>query len=414
MAEPPGLAPACVRWAALVARAEEERDTAVARLAAALAGAGCCDGRVMIEEETVTRVGREEGVLRTSRLRVCGRLPVGARSQLGDLGRRAREVVVDVDLEDLHCELSLGERAPLVDGLLTSEGEPQALFSLPRKGFPMVVLFHEARSGSGLEAMMRLNSLLRGLRGTDTVRRPHPLASKQHQPRVSGVAVSVDRSMSDFSAMPHGGAELSHLWVGDKGWDAPAVQAFGVRSVPYCFVLDRQRVVVWSGHPGADFASLEGVLRGLFRAGTGASANITSGSDDNSRSRNSNNNDKNDDSANTPLSHARWGALPMEEQNRLFQSVRATLAETPGLERVSLLAETTRRWHIDSNGAATTHAQSDTEFRVDGCAPAHCRDELDSLRESLVQVIEPANARGRQDDDLAGDSFHFCVDVIDA
>jgi hypothetical protein len=102
----------------------------------------------------------------------------------------------------------------------------------------------------------------------------------------------------------------------------------------------------------------------------------------------------------------------MDEQNRLFQSVRATLADTPGLERVSMLAETTRRWPVDSDCAAAAHAQSDTEFRVDGSAPAHCRDELDSLRESLVQVIEPPNARG-EDDDPTGDSLHFCVDLLD-
>jgi thiol-disulfide isomerase/thioredoxin len=72
--------------------------------------------------------------------------------------------------------------------------------------------------------------------------------------RVVLVPLSIDERPEDVARHVKRLAwdQLDHYWSGEegsRGWNAPAIQAFGIEAVPRMLLINRNGRIVWRGHP---------------------------------------------------------------------------------------------------------------------------------------------------------------------
>jgi thiol-disulfide isomerase/thioredoxin len=134
----------------------------------------------------------------------------------------------------------VGDTVPNVSLLNLSTGEQVRLESF--RGKVVCLEFWASWCGPCREPLEKLNKLAAE-------------KGESWRDQVAIVAVSIDEQPE--AARRHlagaGLTALAPLWSGaegSEGWESPAAKLFGVVSVPSALILDRERRVLWRGHPG--------------------------------------------------------------------------------------------------------------------------------------------------------------------
>ena len=88
--------------------------------------------------------------------------------------------------------------------------------------------------------------------------------------RVAIVPLSIDERPEDVARHVKRLAwdQLDHYWSGEegsKGWNAPAIHAFGIEGVPHMLLINRDGRIVWRGHPADPSLDLASRIEKLLK-----------------------------------------------------------------------------------------------------------------------------------------------------
>jgi len=191
-------------------------------------------GSIIVKEETRFRIANTVQQL-SKEFVVEGVIPMSRINEVRDIHFAIERMLPSTSIEDLTVGLATGERAPEIECLELASGETERLFSMNRKGRPMVLLFVNSDRNGTLTSLLMMNDLLQRI----------------EYKNASYVVIDIAEKRKNFEALATNSflKHMSVLWAQELSWNSPAVLNFGVRTEPCCFLMDEKRSVVWRGHP---------------------------------------------------------------------------------------------------------------------------------------------------------------------